>query len=414
MPIELHTWAMAWVIAGQLATGMGVEYRVGPYRLHLKHIPVNVVHRFPERSTLSVQSPGIAAWLGQTPMGPGRYLQIAYREHHLRVHQNGPMHWVQWSSPWPVLKQITYASHGGWAARLEAGDWRIRLSPEGQSELALQRNQLRSLLSLQGERWQSRLNLKHFYAVAGGRGKWDYSRMGMARNGHYLEIYETHSTQGLDLQLTGKLKISGYELFGLFRQGLGPQSWMGRLAIPLGRHWQGTVHYSSSPWLQQASLSYRSPKGAFATARMYRNGIAVQMGSPTWSVSFQGQTVALRVHHCFDFPTKRPMERREEILPREPQLRIQTTGLLQHPVLRCLVVDAGGQEHVVHILSEEWQWKTHLPPGQYTWKTPELPPGYSLTFETPTFTLKPGEICSIRVQIDAIQRKITWIGRVDP
>ncbi|MFM1884225.1 MAG: hypothetical protein RL168_409 [Bacteroidota bacterium] len=411
MPIELHTWAMAWVIAGQLTSGVALELREGPYRFHLKHIPGTVSMRYPDRSTIALQGPGFAVHRGQTPMGPGVHFQFAHSKHHLNFHQNGSLWWAQWSSPWPVLPQITYVSHRGWDARLHFGSWRLRLAPGGQSEVSLRRNSLRSLFSIQGERWQARLHVKHFYATAGGRGQWDYSRMGIARGGHYLEVYETHSLQGLDLQVMGRLKMGGYEFFGMYREGLGPRSFMGRMAVPFGMHWQSTLQYSSNPWLQQGSINYRGPLGRYASVLVHRQGGTLRLGNPHWSLDIQPEAIAFRIHHRFELQRRRQTAPLEETVLAAPQMRIQTTGILDHPVFRCFVVDAHGQSHLVHILAGEWQWKSHLPPGQYAWKplVQGQSAGYTLNFEESTFSLESGETCQIRLHIEPVSKKITWL-----
>ncbi len=39
MPIELYTWAMGWVLAGQLYSGIGAELQLDRQRLELRYIP---------------------------------------------------------------------------------------------------------------------------------------------------------------------------------------------------------------------------------------------------------------------------------------------------------------------------------------------------------------------------------------
>jgi hypothetical protein len=75
------------------------------------------------------------------------------------------------------------------------------------------------------------------------------------------------------------------------------------------------------------------------------------------------------------------------------------------------VVDAHGQSHLVHILAGEWQWKSHLPPGQYAWKplVQGQSAGYTLNFEESTFSLESGETCQIRLHIEPVSKKITWL-----
>ena len=412
MPIELHTWALAWVLSGQLHTGTGLDLHNGLQRLEMRYIPTATQGKIPERSMLAYQIPQFSVYLGNTPMGPGCFAYLAVKNSRISLHQNQKNWWLKWQRSTPFKYEFQWSNKSGWNVKSNPGPWAISVSQRGPNTIAYGTSRITSQITFSNHQWQTRVKLQNFYAIAGGGPQWDYSSMGVARKGHFLELRENHSLEGLNLQIMASMHLRQINLFGWYQEGIYEGSWMGRLEAPISKHTHGQIQWGSNPWIRQISISYKGNHGRFLAASIHSKGYSMRFGSPRIHIEIQKDRLSFRLHYRIATQKKNKALQPISDIVIEPKLRIHTLGTQDHPVIRCLVEDEKGHPHIIHLLSGEDQWKTHLPPGRYTWKT--LPShqtqGYMLQFESPTFLLETNQTTVIKVIIEKQPKDIFWIG----
>jgi len=412
MPIELHTWALAWVLSGQLHTGTGLDFQNGLQRLTIRYIPSSIQGKIPERSMLAYQIPQFSVYLGNTPMGPGFFANLAAKNSRFSVHQNQKIWWLKWQRSTPFTYEFLLNNKSGWTVKSNPGPWTISVSQRGPNTIAYRKSQIKSQIMISTHQWQTQVKLRNFYATVGGGKQWDYSRMGVARNGHYLELRENHSLEGLNLQMMASMHLHQIKLFGWYQEGIYEGSWMGRVEAPISKYTHGQIQWGSNPWMRLISISYKGNHGGFLAASIHSRGYSLRIGSPRLHIEIQKDRLSFRLNYRIpSFEKNKNLQPASDKIT-EPMLRIHTSGTIDHPVIRCLVEDEEGHPHFVHLLSGEEQWKTHLPPGRYTWKT--LPSnqtqGYILQFESSTFILETNQTTVINVLIEKQTKNIFWIG----
>ena len=412
MPLELHTWTMAWILSSRAYLGLGLDLTDGFQQVQLRYIPETLIAFCPERSSIAYRNRTIAVHLGQTPMGSGCYLKYSRQENGLTIYQNNKRFWAQWNGKMPIKHQITFSPQLGWAAQGQSGPWMIILAPNGQNSLCYQQIRIRGQFNFSRSHWQSRVHIQPLYLIAGGKKQWDFTRLGLARNGQCIELQENHSIEGFIFQVLAKLNYRSIKLYGWFREGAGPMSWLCRLEYPVGSPFTGVVQWSSSPWLRQGILMYKGRKGGHVSASIHHKGIYLQVGKPNLSLQIQKDRAVFKWKYPFPIPHKKGPIPLEIGKPMAPRLHILSNGLIEHPILRCSAIDENGQEFGIHLIGGEVQWKTHLPPGRYTWKT--LPShqtqGYMIQFLSPTFVLETNQTTVIHVIIEKQPKDIFWIG----
>lgn len=411
MPIELYTWAMGWVVAGQLYSGIGADLQLDRQRLELRYVPEAVYPWRPQRTALAYTTPRLGFHVGMTPLGPGRMLRLSSKGHHVQLFQNGRQRWLQWRSPWSFLPTVVYTNAEGWSATAKAGGFQARLTQKGQQHVGYQGVYLSGYWNQRGERWQSRLQIRRLYAMASGRSQWESSRLGVSLQGNFLEFQEEHSLQGMNLQVTAKLRRGNWSLFGWYREGLGPSAWMWRTEGSIRDRLTLTLQHGSMPWLDHMAVRYTLPQGFSVSAQLHRSGGSVRFSTKNFSLDLQPDFLQVnwRQHVTLGKP-KAPMRTMDApIAP--PSLKIITSGTSDHPAFRCFVEDANGRAYIVHLMPGELQWKSHLPPGTYRWKAakPQTSPGYSITFSETHFELVAGETAETQVHVTPREKTIMWV-----
>jgi len=411
MPIELYTWAMGWVLAGQLYSGIGAEIQLDRQRLELRYIPEAVYPWRPQRTSLAYTAPWVGLHLGMTPMGPGHMLRLSSKGHHVQLFQSGRQRWVQWRSPWPFLPTLVYTQSEGWSATAKAGGFQARLTQKGQQHVGYQGAYLSGYWNQRGERWQSRLQIRRLYAMASGQSRWESSRLGVSLQGNFLEFQEEHSLQGMNLQLTAKLRRGNWSLFGWYREGLGPSAWLWRTEGQFKGRLALTLQHGSMPWLDQVAVQYAHPRGFSVSAQLHRSGGSVRFSAKTFSLDLQPRFLQVHWRQQMALGKPKAPNRAMDDPLAPPSLKIITSGTGDHPAFRCFAVDATGRSYLVHLMPGELQWKTHLPPGTYRWKAvkPQDSPGFSITFAEEAFELRAGETAETQVHVTPREKTIMWM-----
>lgn len=412
MPIELYTWAMGWVVAGQLYSGIGTEVQFNQHRLELRYVPDAVYPWRPTRTSLAYTAPWVGLHLGMTPMGPGQMLRLSTKRQHVQFFQSEHQSWFQWRSPWPILPTVVFAKTEGWSATAKAGGFQARLTQKGQQHVGYQGNGLSGYWNQRGERWQSRLQIRRLYAMASGRSQWETSRLGISAQGNFLEFQEEHSLHGMRLQLTGKLRRGNWSLFGWYREGLGPSAWMWRTEGQVQSGLTVTLQHGSMPWLDHLAVRYAHPQGLAVSAQVHRSGGSVRFSAKNFSLDLQPRFFQVQWRQHVTLAQRKASHLVSDEILDAPALRIVTSGTTDHPAFRCYVEDAFGRSFLVHLMPGELQWKTHLPPGTYHWKAvkPQDCPGFTLTFSQEDFELRPGESTETTVQVAPRAKTIVWVA----
>jgi hypothetical protein len=411
MPIELYTWAMGWVLAGQLYSGIGAEVQLDRQRLELRYVPEAVYPWRRQRTSLAYTASGFGLHLGMTPMGPGHMLRLSAKGHHVQLFQTGRQSWIQWRSPWSFLPAVVYAKSEGWSATAKAGGFQARLTQKGQQHVSYQGAYFSGQWNQRGERWQSRLQIRRFYAMASGRSQWESSRLGISVQGNFFEFQEEHSLQGMNLQLTAKLRRGNWSLFGWYQEGVGPSAWMWRTEGQVQGRLALTLQRGSMPWLDHVAVRYAHTKGFSVSARVHRSGGSVQFSAKNFSLDLQPRFIQVHWRQHVTIAKPKASIRAMDAPVAPPSLKIITSGTPDHPAFRCYVEDANGRTFLVHLMPGELQWKTHLPPGTYQWKPvkPQDSPGYSVTFPEEGFELRAGETSGASVQVMPRAKTIIWV-----
>ena len=74
-------------------------------------------------------------------------------------------------------------------------------------------------------------------------------------------------------------------------------------------------------------------------------------------------------------------------------------------------MDNEGREHVIHLVRGSDQWKWHLAPGIYHWKSGQehVIPGWKIDLSTSAVALEPGEVSHIQVYIERKEKDVFWL-----
>lgn len=411
MPNELYTWAMGWVIAGQLYSGIGTEAQLNRQRLELRYVPEAVYPWRPQRTSLAYTAPWLGVHLGMTPMGPGQMLRLSTKRQHVQFFQSKHQGWFQWRSPWRFLPTVVFASMEGWSATAQVGGFQARLTQKGQQHFGFQGSYFGGHWNQRGKRWQGRLQIRRLYAVASGQSQWESSRLGVSFQGNYLEFQEEHSLHGMNLQLTGKLRRGNWSLFGWYREGSGPTAWMWRTEGQLNSRLSILLQHGSMPWLDHLAIRYANPQGFALSAQVHRSGGSVRFSAHNFSLDLQPRLVQVQWRQHMTLAKRKTTQSAMKEPMAAPSLKIIASGTNDHPAFRCYVEDASGRSFLVHLMPGEVQWKTHLPPGTYHWKAikPQDSPGYSITFSKEDFELRAGETTETQVYVQPRAKTIFWV-----